>query len=445
MGISKFGKLGFLGMFLLCINAVTAQYAVTGGEKTPLLALDNTNYRTKIFLVYGMNEVKISYTSQSTAHRWYRYKTKVDDLNPEPITSLQNGTTSTVSNIEDGYGYYVDENGAMRHYVWIMDYSKSAFDARSINISSTTDPCSAIRLEGDVDLPDMIYYTPTGLPMKLEREFEVSFETLHWNDTTKIFSAERYVNETVKDPFATSFPPPLTDTEIQLKGDKFAACFGVEKTVVTPFYQAKAIAVYADTTIRSMGKAGAGSDNELSAPAEIYFRAYANIPVAALFNWKIFRDEDENPVVNYNSEDFLYTFDRVGNYKVVLEVSDRTGTCYSDENQFEINISETEMIIPNAFSPGCTPGINDIFRVKYQSVIKFQGWIFNRWGNQLFHWTDPSQGWNGMYNGKYVPAGAYYYIIEYQGTDGKNHVRKGDINVFRGKNIDLEEKNKEGM
>jgi gliding motility-associated-like protein len=148
----------------------------------------------------------------------------------------------------------------------------------------------------------------------------------------------------------------------------------------------------------------------------------------------------ENPVVNYNSEEFFYTFDRVGNYKVTLEVSDRTGTCYSDENQFEINISETVMEIPNAFSPGCTPGINDIFRVKYRSVIKFQGWIFNRWGNQLFHWTDPSQGWDGMYNGKYVPAGAYYYIIEYQGTDGKSHVRKGDINVFRGRNIDMEPK-----
>jgi gliding motility-associated-like protein len=441
MGINRFGKIRFLWMFLLCVSAVTAEYTVVGGEKTPLLALDNTNYRIKIFLVYGMNDVKISYTSQSASHRWYRYRTGVDDLNPEPVASVQDGTTSTVSNVEEGYGYYVDENGAMRHYVWIMDYGKYAFDVRSLNVSSAADPCSAIRLEGDADLPDMIYYIPTGQPTKLEREFEVSYETLLWDGQAKMFKAERYINEKVKEPFATSFPPPLADTEITLKGDRFAQYFGIEKMAVTPLYQAKAIEIHADTAIVSMGKASAASDDEISAPAEIRFSAYANLPVAALFNWKIFRNEDENPVVNYNSEEFVYIFDRVGNYRVVFEASDRTGVCYNDENRFEINITETVMEIPNAFSPGCTPGINDIFRVKFESVVKFQGWIFNRWGKLLFRWTDPSQGWDGMYNGKYVPAGAYYYVIEYQGTDGKNHVRKGDVNVFRGRSIDLERKN----
>ncbi|MDR3266431.1 MAG: gliding motility-associated C-terminal domain-containing protein [Tannerella sp.] len=443
MGNNKFGKLKLLWMFLLCISTVTAQYVVTGGEKTPLLALDNTNYRVKIFLVYGMNKVEISYTSPSTSHRWYRYKTKVDDLNPEPVASTQSGTTSTVSNVEDGYGYYVDENGAMRYYVWIMDYSKYAFDIRSLNVSSVADPCVAIRLEGDADMPDMIYYTPTGLPMELEREFEISFGTLLWDASAKIFRTEKYVNKDVNEPFATSFPPPLTDTEITLKGDAFAEYFGVGKTAVTPLYQTKAIEIHADTTILNMGKTSTASDDVMSAPVEIVFRAYTNVPVAALFNWKVFKDEGENPVINYNSDEFVYIFDRVGNYKATLEVSDRTGTCYSDENQFEIVITETVMEIPNAFSPGCTPGINDIFRVRYESVVKFQGWIFNRWGNQLFHWTDPSQGWDGMYNGKYVAAGAYYYVIEYQGTDGKNHVRKGDINVFRGRKIDLEPKKEE--
>jgi gliding motility-associated-like protein len=438
MSISKFGKLRLVLIFLLCISAVMAQYAVTGGEKAPLLAMDDVNYRIKIFLVYGMNDVKISYTSQSTSHRWYRYRTKVDDLSPEPVASIQNGTTSTVSDVEDGYGYYVDENGAMRHYIWITDYSKYIFDIRSLKVSSEADPCSAIRLEGDADMPDLIYYNPAGLPTRLEREFEVSFETLLWNETAKTFRTERYVNEKVNEPFSTSFPPPLVDTEIVLKGDKFAQHFGLEKLISTPFYQAKAIEVHADTTIVSRGKAGAASDDLLLAPAEIRFRAYANIPVASLFNWKIFRDEEETPVVNYNSDEFVYTFDRVGNYRAVFEASDRTGTCYSDGNQFEITITETEMEIPNAFSPGCTPGINDVFRVKYKSVMKFRGSIFNRWGNQLFHWTDPSQGWDGMYNGKYVPAGAYYYIIEYQGTDGKSHVRKGDVNVFRGRGIDRE-------
>ena len=139
-----------------------------------------------------------------------------------------------------------------------------------------------------------------------------------------------------------------------------------------------------------------------------------------------------------------YTFNRAGSFIARLDVSDRTGTCSNDENEdceFRIDITETEMSIPNAFSPGVTPGKNDIFKVRYKSIVRFQGWIFNRWGTELFHWSDPAQGWDGKYRGQYVPAGAYYYLIEYTGTDGKKRAKKGDINVFRSNKIDNEIKN----
>jgi len=82
--------------------------------------------------------------------------------------------------------------------------------------------------------------------------------------------------------------------------------------------------------------------------------------------------------------------------------------------------------------------MNDIFKVRFKSVVSFQGWIFNRWGTELFHWSNPAQGWDGRYRGQYVPAGAYYYLIEYTGTDGKKRTKTGDVNVFRGRNIDTE-------
>jgi gliding motility-associated-like protein len=436
----------FVVVFLLQILSITAQYTVVGGAKEPLLAVDNSNYRIKVYLVYGLENVNISYTSSSTNHKWYRYKTKVDDLSPEPVASIQNGTASTIVNVEDGYGYYVDENGAMRHYVWIIDYSKYVFDIRSLNVSSEADPCSAIRLSGDADMDEMVYYVPSGLPFAVKREFEISYETLLWNESLLRFDDEHFTKTIDSNPFATSFPAPLTDTEITLSGDLFARYFGAEKTISTPFYQAKAIEVHADTTVVGAGSQHSDSENVLPVPAEVRFRAIANTPVAALFNWKIYKDEDlDNPLINFNSEELVYTFNREGIYTAVLEVSDRTGVCYNDQNTFQIVVNKTIMEIPNAFSPGITPGINDVFRVKCESVVKFQGWIFNRWGNQLFHWSNPSQGWDGKYNGKYVSAGAYYYVIEYTGTDGKNHVRKGDVNVFRGRAIDMEEKNNEGM
>jgi len=425
----------FTGAFTLFAQ----EYEVTGGKGTPLLAIDNTNYRIKVYLVYGMENVKISCASSSV---WYRYKNKVDELNPEKVNSIQTGTTSYITEIEDGYGYYVDENGAMRHYVWIIDYSKYEPELRSIAIDPNVDPCIAVRFTGDADIKDMNYYTPGGALMSVRREFTVNYQTLKWDGELKQFSPETYSETFEGDPFMKSFTsPPLVDTEITLTGDAFARHFGVEKSASIALYEAKALEVYADTLIVSTGGGNAdGSGSEMSAPVDVTFRAYANIPVASRFQWTVYNDEEpDNPLILSSTENLDYTFARQGVYTAKLEVSDRTGTCANNDYSFVINITETVMEIPNAFSPGTTPGINDIFRVKYKSVVKFQGRIYNRWGNELFYWTDPSQGWDGMYRGKYVAAGAYYYMIEYIGTDGKKRVKTGDVNVFRGKNIKTEE------
>jgi len=231
----------------------------------------------------------------------------------------------------------------------------------------------------------------------------------------------------------------LADTELTLKGDLFARHFGVEKSIAIP-YQAKAIQVYADTLLLSSGTGNvSGAEDELCAPAVFRFTGIANMPVASRFEWKIYNsDEPGKMLIQYHGAELEYTFNRAGSFIARLEVSDRTGLCSNEDNEdheFRIDITETEMSIPNAFSPGTTPGVNDIFKVRYKSVVAFQGWIFNRWGTEMFHWSDPSQGWDGKYKGAYVPAGAYYYLIEYTGTDGKKRSKKGDINVFRGKEI----------
>ncbi|MDR2916208.1 MAG: gliding motility-associated C-terminal domain-containing protein [Tannerella sp.] len=448
MNIGKKRRFGwFLACMLFVCSAFAQQYSVTGGGHTPLLAENNTAGRIRVYFVYGMENVQISYTSSSTSHQWYRYKTKALD-DSEMVSSTQAGTTSYVTNAEDGYGYYVKENDnvGMNNFVWIIDYSKYEFFIRSLSISPDMNECVAIGFDGDADIEDLAYNTPSGSREVIKREFELSYTTLRWNETLKLFSEERFTKTFNTDPFSTTFPSHssdpmlLADTEITLKGDLFARYFGVEKSISIP-YEAKAIQVYADTLVVSAGSGNmAGSEDELCAPAVIRFTAYANRPVASRFVWKVYNSDDpDNLLIQYNAEELEYTFDRAGTFIVKLEVNDRSGSCSNDDGQvFQISITETEMVIPNAFSPGCTPGINDIFKVRYKSVVKFQGWVFNRWGTELFHWTDPLQGWDGKYRGKYVPPGAYYYLIEYTGTDGKKRVKKGDINVFRSKDIDTE-------
>jgi gliding motility-associated-like protein len=458
MNRDKKRKSGLLFACMLSICAMYAQdteyYTVTGGKGTPLQVANSD--RIQVYLVYGLENLQISYTSPSTPHQWYRYKIKADENEAEKVSSVQTGTTSVVTDVEEGYGYFVLEekgNWFMNRFVWIMDYSNCEPDLRSFRVAPDFEECEGIRFEGDADIRDLVYYTPTGSPKQINREFELSYSTLEWNDALKSFSPLEVSKTFNTNPFATTFRPSgvpernfpliLTDTEILLSGDLFARHFGVEKSVSIPYYEAQAIEVHTDTAAVYIGPGGnvqAEVEGELLAPTEVTFRADANIPVASVFIWKILRlnESDTTELIRFNGEELVYTFDRDGVYEVALEVSSSRSKKCEYREIFNIVITETLLEIPNAFSPGCTPGINDIFRVRSKSVVNFRGWIFNRWGTELFQWTDPSQGWDGTYRGKYVPAGAYYYLIEYTGTNGRKRVRKGDVNVFRTKDIKTE-------
>jgi gliding motility-associated-like protein len=425
-----------IGAAVGCLWAVTAlaqEYQVSGGAKSPLLALDNTLHRIQVWLVYGMEGVTLSHTSSSATHRWYRYRTRALDY--EPVASTQQGTISTVDRPEEGYGYFVMEgdNPAMAHFVWLIDYSLYPAHFQNLHVAELTDPCEALRLAGVNDTPPLAYRTPVGDAAVIERLFEISYQTQVWSEPLQQFVSVLLIDTLRGDPLNASARPPLSDTEIQLTGDFFARHFGTENTFSAGQYQAVALSVRADTLLLSNNRTNmSAGENELLAPATIRFSARANTPVAALHIWQIYRTEDPNsPLVRFPEAEMEYTFDRVGEYTVRLEVSDRSGKCVNTENTYQIKITETQMLVPNAFTPEGSPGVNDVFKVAYKSVMRFQGWIFNRWGAELFRWTDPSQGWDGKYRGKYVPAGAYFYVIEYTGTDGKAHRKSGDVNVIR--------------
>ncbi|WP_185711468.1 gliding motility-associated C-terminal domain-containing protein [Tannerella forsythia] len=411
-----------------------AQYQVDGGTKKPLKVVENTAYKLQVYLVHGMEGVTISYTSASASHRWYRYKTKaaVED-EWEAVPSTQNGTTSTVTNLTEGYGYFVNDGG-MKHYIWLIDYSKYPFNISLLKIGESSDRCSGLRLDGSADMPALKYFLPDGKEMEVKREFEVSYLTQTWSKSGKRFIEELAIDTLRGNPFATQIRPPLRDTKIELTGDLFARHFGVEQSAAIDLFETVAIEVHADTLVSSESKTNLSrKKGELLAPAHVHFKAYANTPVASLFVWQIVKKEPtgDRPLVRFTEAEMDYTFDTAGEYKVTLEVSDRSGKCTHNETSYNIHITETIVKVPNVFTPGDSPGVNDIFKVVHKSVVRFRAWIFNRWGNELYHWTDPNEGWDGKYRGKYVPAGAYYYVIEYTGTDGKTHKLSGDINVVR--------------
>ena len=430
--------------FVFVVAVSYAQYVVTGGSGSPMKATQSSGdsaERLEVYLVYGMDNVTISYTSSSSSsHQWYRYKTK--RLEDEKVASTQNGTTSTIRNVEEGYGYFVEE-GAVSRYVWIVDYSKYTLNISNLHVSDNSDPCSGLVLAGTGTIQPIYYYWPnTGTRRELSRQFDVIYNTLEYNSDKKEYTSKQETAVIEGNLFGKSIPAPWCDTEICVKGDYFARHFGKEVTLCIDEYQAAAVDAHIDTLLIEQEAPNMNTTKSgYCAPATVQFSAIANTPTAALFNWKIYRQgEEDNPVVRFTGEEVDYTFNQSGTFIIKLEVSDQSTTC-STEDEVQIDISESYLMIPNTFSPGTTPGINDEFRVAYKSLVKFKAWIFNRWGLQMYYWTDPAQGWDGKKGGKYVQPGVYFYVIEAEGSDGIKYKEKGDINILRPKTIQDENEN----
>lgn len=444
MQVERYRKTGALACFLCASLACFAQYAVRGGEGTPLKVIDDRLNRIEVWLVYGMEGVEISYTSATASHKWYRYTSRITEN--EPVGGeIRNGTTSTIVNPEEGCGYFVEQESVpTSRCIWLIDYSKYRYEVNRLEAVAGSDPCAFVNLSGDLEIPAMSYNNPGGIPVAVERSFDITYNTQEWDEANRMFN-RKLVELSVADPYGNNLlPAPLCDTEFQLNGDAFAIHFGKGKTIATDVYTAVRAEAHADTTFIPNNYPGEnGGEDGLSAPATVSFRAIAS-EAAAIYLWKIYRSGNEgdegnegedNPLIRYPGEEIEYTFAEAGKYKVMLEVADRTAACTDTSVEYEIDIAESWIQIPNAFSPGTTPGVNDEFRVAYKSITRFRGWIYNRWGVQMFHWTDPSQGWDGRKGGQYVQPGVYFYVIEADGSDGRKYRKSGDINVLRSKTI----------
>lgn len=84
---------------------------------------------------------------------------------------------------------------------------------------------------------------------------------------------------------------------------------------------------------------------------------------------------------------------------------------------------------PNTITPD-GDGVNDVWNIPgIKSFPNAVVLIYNRWGNEVFRsrgYTDP---WDGKYKGDELPAGSYYYMIDYK-TPGKDN-QNGTVNIIR--------------
>lgn len=416
------------------LPSALAQYSVQGGSVAPLLAVDDSPNRLQVWLVNGTSDVSIRCTASADAV-WKRYSSKALEAEVVADGISQEGSVSVLSKVNDGYGYFVEEPGVLPRYVWIIDYGRHAFRAESVGLLQNDNPCYELWLSGSSDALPMIYFTPIGLRRELQRSFEISYNTMEWSEASRSYVIVRAKHSIEGDPFEQAFPPPLFDTEVALQGDMYGRHFGMEQSYVTETLNAVAIEARIDTIVtRNEAPNISNQGSGFSAPLYVSFRPAANEPVANWFRWTIYHQEKRDTIRAATVRDMDFSFTEAGTYTIRLEAADRSRRCFAIDS-ISIAISESYLHVPNAFSPGASPGVNDIFKVAYKSLISFNGWIFNRWGAEIFRWNDPAQGWDGKKGGAYVSPGVYFYVIEAKGSDGKNYREKGHINIIRPKNV----------
>lgn len=155
------------------------------------------------------------------------------------------------------------------------------------------------------------------------------------------------------------------------------------------------------------------------------------------YEWHFQRQGEETEMMVRYEECTTYRFVDSGTYTVTLKVtfaddgSEETGT------PITVVILESKLEFPNAFSPN-DDGWNDKFKAKegYRSIVEFKGYIFNRWGQKLYEWDDPSGEWDGRYRGNYVKDGVYFLLVKAKGADGHVYNIRQDINVLSGTSRD---------
>ena len=116
-------------------------------------------------------------------------------------------------------------------------------------------------------------------------------------------------------------------------------------------------------------------------------------------------------------------------FLILAQVVDRKGNQVA--KFFEVKRSRTafsSLTVANTFTPN-GDGLNDRWTVpglRFYEGARIS--VFDKAGNRMFYTEIPDLGWDGAYNGKQLPVGSYFWVIE---AIEVGEIRRGILNLIR--------------
>ncbi|MDF2436931.1 MAG: hypothetical protein K0Q95_1307 [Bacteroidota bacterium] len=131
----------------------------------------------------------------------------------------------------------------------------------------------------------------------------------------------------------------------------------------------------------------------------------------------------QEPSHNYSEDGYYCATLTVQN---IYNCMDTVVHCFNVEPDFSF-------YIPNAFTPAASIGTNDGFGGKGTNIGQYDMWIFDRWGNMIFHTNDLARKWDGRANNgrDIAQQDVYVYLVEFLDFKGNLHKYRGTVTLVR--------------
>ncbi len=412
-----------------CFGALT----FTGLANKPVtITPEASTGLNEIYVIDNGANATVQYAASTDNVVWYRYSNLGGGYAEEISNVSKSGKVYTITQGQEDCGYII-EDGTRRYYYWVVNYANHELRLNGLSVASEND-CDRTTLIPSGVGGKITYYTINGQAKELSREISVEYQTLSYNEESQEWEPQTVTTEISSFSNAFTVDAPYCDTEFTMIGDRFLVAWNREQTVMSEVFSTNA--VNAETSATQTERTNDNekkSDTESlggSAPCEITFKA-SPTDAAIYKEWQFSKSQDFEDITDrYNQNEFTYTFTDEGTTYVKYVAADAAGVCYYESDVYTISIGASKLECPNAFSPANQDGVNDEWKVSYSSIISFECHIFNRWGTKIISLTDPSQGWDGRYKGKFVPSGVYFYVIKAVGADGVKYNLSGDINII---------------